>query len=109
LRRVLARIGLLLRRVSGVTWLRNTWLRVAAWVLGCSTTGAWVAWGNLEATRRLLGWVTLRGVLSRVGWLLGRVVLGRILRLRRITGRGIASGRVASGRISSRGVLRLRI
>ena len=110
MRGVLTRVGRLLRRVSGVAWLRYTWLRIGTRVLRGST--ARVSWSNLEATRRLLRWVALRWVLSRVGWLLGRIVLRRVTGLLRIasgrvTCRGVSWGRVACGRIACRWVLRL--
>jgi hypothetical protein len=87
-----------LRRVSGVAWLRDAWLRIASGRVLRSST-ARVAWGNLETTSRLLRRVALRWVLSRVG------LLGRILWLRRVLGLlRIASGRVPCRRVASRGI-----
>lgn len=126
LRRVLSGVGLLLGRVTGVAWLRNTWLRsVATWVLRGSTTRSGVAWGNLVATGRLLR-ISRRWILSRIRRLLRWVLLllgvlrrvttwGRRETRLRIARRRVSLSRRISGRwVTSRGIswlliLRLRI
>ena len=117
LRRVLSGIGLLLLgRISGITWLRNTWLRsVTARVLRGSTTRSGVAWCYLVATGRLLR-ISGRWILSRIRSLLRWVrTLGRretrlgIARWRVSLSRRISCRRVTSRRVARLLILRLRV
>ena len=122
MRRVLSGVRLLLlRRVTRVAGLRNTWLRsVTTWVLRGSTTRSGVAWGNLVATGRLLR-ISRRWILSRIRRLLRWVLLllgvlrwvttwgRRETRLRIARGRVSLSRRISGRWVTSRGIAWLLI